>query len=150
MTPEVLRVIDANFNRAREGLRVCEDVTRFILNAQDISRELKSIRHAISRMTKTELARPITLCGARDAKNDVGRALKAHRQMRRSDYADIFAANIERVKESLRVLEEFFALTDARASRTFSRLRYKTYDVEKRALARIAALRNPRPGKRAR
>jgi len=30
----VLRIIDANTNRLKEGLRVCEDIFRFILNAK--------------------------------------------------------------------------------------------------------------------
>ena len=37
--------IDANINRALEGVRVCEDVLRFCLHRADISTRIKEIRH---------------------------------------------------------------------------------------------------------
>ena len=42
---KLLRIIDANLNRAREGLRVCEDISRFALGDKTATRALKSIRH---------------------------------------------------------------------------------------------------------
>ena len=43
-----LRIIDANFNRAVEGLRVVEDYARFLLNDATISGLLKEIRHQLT------------------------------------------------------------------------------------------------------
>ena len=62
--------------------------------------------------------------------------------MKRAGYRDIFEANIERVKESLRVLEEFFKLVDLKRSASFKDLRFKIYDIEKMALKKIASLHN--------
>ena len=42
------RIIDANLNRSREGLRVCEEVARFHLSSPQLTRELKSVRHAVN------------------------------------------------------------------------------------------------------
>ena len=57
--------------------------------------------------------------------------------MKRLGYCDIFGANIERVKESLRVLEEFFKLIDKKDSAKFTKLRFKVYEIEKKALSHL-------------
>ncbi|MFA6079823.1 MAG: thiamine phosphate synthase, partial [Candidatus Omnitrophota bacterium] len=129
----ILRIMDANFNRSREGLRVCEDVARFILNSSVIAKDLKSARHAISTILMSippEWAG--LLVDSRDSKSDVGSAVHSTSEMSRKSPCDIFCANIERVKESLRVLEEFSKILDAGMSRKFSTLRFKIYDIEKR------------------
>lgn len=141
---DILRVIDANFNRSREGLRVCEEVSRFILRSPALTRELKSARHAISTVVKEVSGRRPGLVASRDVETDIGKALSIKCATKKRDCLDLFSANIERVKESLRVLEEFFSLLDNRGSRRFLMLRFKVYDIEKRALKRIAALRNTR------
>jgi hypothetical protein len=63
-------------------------------------------------------------------------------EMSRRDAADIFIANMQRVKESLRVLEEFAKLFDASFALKFQRLRFKTYAVEKDAVAGLCVLRD--------
>ena len=50
---DVFRVVDANFNRSREGLRVCEDITRFIVASPALTKELKALRHGISDILNT-------------------------------------------------------------------------------------------------
>ncbi|MCX7680174.1 MAG: thiamine phosphate synthase, partial [Spirochaetes bacterium] len=40
--------IDANINRAMEGLRVCEDICRFVLHDEMLSRTAKKYRHSIA------------------------------------------------------------------------------------------------------
>lgn len=134
MRKETLRIIDANFNRSREGLRVCEDVARFALNSASLSRALKGARHSVTRAIKESGMERSTLFGARDSRRDVGRASQHKSEMAREDFADIFAANIERVKESLRVLEEVFKLIDKKVSHRFSRIRFQVYDIEKRSV----------------
>jgi len=42
----VLRLVDANLDRLGEGLRVLEDVSRFLLNDAILSKRLKTMRHA--------------------------------------------------------------------------------------------------------
>ena len=43
-----LRILDANFNRAREGLRVVEDILRYGKNKEDLFKKIKNIRHRLS------------------------------------------------------------------------------------------------------
>lgn len=131
---DALRVIDANFNRSREGLRVCEEVARFIWNSPALTKDLKSVRHSISNVLKDSPATVKALNSTRDSENDVGKRLKSGRETSRLTYEDIFSANIQRVKESLRVLEEFFKLIDSGNSSRFADLRFKVYEIEKKAL----------------
>jgi thiamine-phosphate pyrophosphorylase len=138
---EILRIVDANFNRSREGLRVCEDIARFFLNSPVITRDLKSVRHSVSGIAKLHYARTGSISGARDAENDVGRRWKTPAEMKRAGVKDIFSANAERVKESLRVLEEFYKLIDRKKSPRFSLLRYRMYEIEKKAVRSIEAMR---------
>lgn len=139
MKPEIYRIIDANLNRSREGLRVCEDIVRFILNSKTLTRDLKEVRHAVSDITKHSRKGLCALPESRDADGDVGGRSSMKSEMRRKDTADIFAANVERVKESLRVLEEFFKLIDRKVSTKFCDLRFKVYSIEKKAARRIGS-----------
>lgn len=134
ISKEALRVIDANFNRSREGLRVCEEVARFIWNSRTLTKELKSVRHSISNVLKASPASIKALNWTRDSEHDVGRRVKSGSETGRLTYDDIFSANIQRVKESLRVLEEFFKLIDSGNSARFADLRFKVYGIEKKAL----------------
>ena len=134
---EIFRIIDANFNRSREGLRVCEEVARFIWNSRPLTGELKAIRHSITDILKNSPAASKILFKARDVKSDIGRIERAESEMKRLGCSDIFGANIERAKEGLRVLEEFFKLIDKDVSAKFTKLRFKVYEIEKKALRRL-------------
>lgn len=132
------RIIDANINRAKEGLRVCEEITRFILNSQSLTSEFKKIRHNINRIFK-QLPSSITLLKIRESLKDVGREIYIN-ELKRRNYQDIFFANIQRVKESVRVLEEFSKLINTNIAIEFKRVRYRIYEIEKKATKRIASL----------
>ncbi|MDD3905095.1 MAG: thiamine-phosphate pyrophosphorylase [Candidatus Omnitrophica bacterium] len=134
---EIYRIIDANLNRSREGLRVCEEITRFVLNSRPLTQDLKSVRHSICKIMKCSVDTTGALAASRDSDSDVLRCSRHSTEMKRSGAADIFAANIERVKESLRVLEEFFKLIDAGASSRFCGLRFKVYAIEKNVLKQL-------------
>jgi len=134
---EVFRIIDANLNRSREGLRVCEDITRFILNSPRLTKELKAVRHSVTNLARPNLLRSGCAVESRDVMGDVGRSSKRKSEMQRRNTADVFCANIERVKESLRVLEEFFKLIDKKTSSGYSRLRFRTYEIERKAMGRL-------------
>ncbi|MDD5422799.1 MAG: thiamine-phosphate pyrophosphorylase [Candidatus Omnitrophota bacterium] len=141
---DILRILDANFNRSREGLRVCEEIARFMLGSPSITSELKSARHGISFVMKGLPDGFGKLVESRDPEGDIGRASRYKSEMNRVGPCDIFCANMERVKESLRVLEEFLKLVDKKASGRFSTLRFKVYGIEKKAVKRILALRDTR------
>jgi thiamine-phosphate pyrophosphorylase len=133
----IYRIIDANLNRSREGLRVCEEITRFVLNSSTMTRQLKSVRHSITRASIKYLPKRPRAIFSRDTNNDVGRVSRNRSEMKRSGARDIFSANMQRAKESLRVLEEFFKLVDKSASMRFSALRFRVYRIEKTAAKRI-------------
>lgn len=138
MVSSLNRVIDANFNRAKEGLRVCEDIVRFFLNSRSLTARFKDVRHRMEEAARL-LAPAAALLEARDASGDAGMDV-AGREFSRRDMRDVFFANIQRVKESMRVLEEFSKLSNVEAARAFKRLRYDIYDAEKKAAEKVAAL----------
>ena len=135
---KLLQIIDANLNRTREGLRVCEDIARFVWNFAVLTKELRSVRHGITDIIKNAPGASKVLFAARNVRSDVGRKERRKSEMRRLDYSDIFSANIERAKESLRVLEEFFKLIDKNDSAKFTKLRFKVYEIEKKALSQFS------------
>jgi len=138
---EVLRILDANFNRSREGLRVCEEIARFVLEHKSLTADLKKARHDVSDSIK-KLPLSITeLVSARNVRSDVGRH-PSKLENRRRDSLALFLANAERVKESLRVLEETAKLLDEGISARFKKVRFKVYGIEKRALPKLEALRH--------
>ena len=47
MERAVFRIIDANFNRAREAARVMEEFCRFALNCGPLSSRVKRLRHQL-------------------------------------------------------------------------------------------------------
>ena len=47
MDPGILRIIDANANRAREGLRVLEEHARFVLADALLTERVKACRHRL-------------------------------------------------------------------------------------------------------
>lgn len=132
------RIIDANLNRVKEGLRVCEEITRFILDDRQLTALFKLYRHEIDAILKKVYPAAKLLSGRRSA-GDVGR-LNSRSELKRSGLKDVFWANIQRVKESLRVLEEFSKLKNRGAALRFKQLRYKVYEIEKKSFKKISAL----------
>ena len=41
----IYRVIDANLNRLKEGLRVVEDIKRYVFDDAEVAYKIKSLRH---------------------------------------------------------------------------------------------------------
>jgi len=126
----VLRIIDANINRAKEGLRVCEEISRFALNSPRFTQALKKTRHDIQSLTGSFACKK-DLFAARQASSDVGKKIYVN-ELKRGNSKDIFFANIQRVKESVRVLEEFSKLRQKPMALKFKRIRYALYELEKK------------------
>lgn len=135
---KVYRVIDANLNRSREGLRVCEEVIRFIFNDAKLTNNLRELRHNITEIMKSLSLSPRELLSSRDIRLDVGK--NSVKNKKREGYADIFMANVERAKEALRVLEEFSHILDIETSKKFGMLRFRLYNLEKKIIAKFPAL----------
>ncbi len=138
-TKAIYRVIDANINRVKEGLRVCEEITRFILDNRNLTAEFKKIRHRTDAILKY-LPRNTELFKERQSLTDVGRKIYVN-ELKRKNYRDIFFANIQRVKESIRVLEEFTKLINKNIAVRFKGLRYDIYEVEKKVAKIISPIR---------
>lgn len=124
MDKGLYRVIDANLNRLKEGIRVIEDMARYADNNKDISSRLKTLRH-LARVEDIQ-----NLLQSRDAQNDV---LKMTREseMERSSMDSIIIANYKRAQESSRVLEELFKVVEPELSERFKKIRYELYTLEK-------------------
>ena len=143
----IYRVIDANFNRAKEGLRVCEDVCRFVFNNRSLTRQFKDLRHALTDVLRASWQAEGLM--NRDVVGDQGRPSTVQ-EMTRNDVADIFFANSQRIKESIRVLEEFTKLVDPKRAEDLKSLRYRVYILEQKGLLPSRYPRKkPRQGKRA-
>lgn len=124
MTKENLRLLDANLNRLREGIRVVEDIYRYIFNDKTVSSKLKNLRH------KARIDNYKELLDSRDIQNDVLRS-SIKSEQNRSDLDSILIANFKRAQESSRVLEEFGKLISAEVSEDFKYIRYELYHLEK-------------------
>ena len=130
-----LRVLDANLNRAREGLRVCEEVARLVLNDPSLTHAFQQLRYALD-----DAARPFPaqeLLRSRNSRSDVGHPGLRGRVRPHKDLKDLSAANIRRVQEAFRVLEEFTRLRAPKASRSFGSLRFRTYTLEQAFLNKL-------------
>jgi thiamine-phosphate pyrophosphorylase len=128
---EIARIIDANFNRAREGIRVLEDSVRFIQDNRELAKKLKDIRHGITDAVRGfDLTRE-ELLDARNSESDVGRTLEGELESKRTNLNEIIASNFARIEESLRAIEEFGKLLDTESARKIKDLRYKVYTLEK-------------------
>lgn len=125
----VLRLLDANANRAREALRVVEDYARFILDNPELSETLKGLRHDLAAATRSFVDDAIL---HRDTPNDVGTSIKAEAERSRADIADVVVAAGKRLGEALRAIEEFLKTTSPPGAAKVESLRYRFYDIEHR------------------
>ena len=112
------QIIDANINRASEGLRVIEEYVRFVANHKAYTDKLSSIRKQINSIIPQSAA----LLQVRNTQNDM-RAKEI--PIKRPDLATLLTANFKRIEESFRVLEEYTG------NATFNQLRYDIYELEK-------------------
>jgi len=132
--PEAIkRIADANFNRAREGLRVVEDVARFVLDNKQLTDFAKNMRSEISILQKKHK----DFLSFRETESDVGVKSESANEKKRDSIEDVVLANIKRAEESLRVLEEIFKLIDEESSLKFKALRYNSYILEKNTIESI-------------
>ena len=137
MQESVLRVVDANANRSREGLRVLEDVARFVLNDEALRAMAKRCRHEVTRCVTALRADASRLEAARESEGDVGRAGFGGDEHRREAVEEIVRANAHRVQEALRVLEEFSKLDSEGIASQLKELRYSVYTLEKELILRL-------------
>jgi len=139
-------MIDANLNRSSEGLRVLEDVARFLLNDAELSQRLRTLRHDLAQETESV---NIGLLSQRDSEHDVGSPYRIPLREKEINMKttslqgllDLVTANAKRVEESLRVVEELAKLPELSAmlnSASFEQTRFALYTLERDLISRIS------------
>lgn len=142
------RILDAAANRAREGIRVVEDFVRFTLDDAFLSRRLKELRHSLSVALRglDESA----LISSRDTVGDVGTTIHTNSEMSRVSLLDVARANLKRIEEATRTLEEFSKVAvafDPSATHLrnlptqLGQVRYDLYTLEKAILTSFDSCR---------
>jgi thiamine-phosphate pyrophosphorylase len=127
---KIYRIMDANANRAREGLRVVEEYLRLALDNVDFTMRLKGLRHHITEVIASmRIEEQFIMARRSDA--DVGSGDAVGAEATRADFGHVVTANLRRTQEALRVLEEYSKLVSAEASDEFKRMRFETYTLER-------------------
>lgn len=127
--PAVCRILDANLDRAREGLRIVEEWCRFGVNSAQLAGECKHMRQELASWHSSEIR------ASRDTPGDPGTALTHPQEETRSSIQQLLQANLCRVEEALRVLEEYGKLYHPDMGAAFKQMRYKVYTLETNLLA---------------
>ena len=146
----VFRILDAAINRAGEGLRVVEDYLRMVIADAHLSRQLKLLRHDLTAaVANIDSASRIA---ARDSEQDVGRTIQTDAEYERKSSTEtagsgipsiaLVQANLARVQQSLRSIEEFSKTVDIDVAKQVEQLRYRAYTLEKAILTTVLSLRN--------
>jgi len=132
---KIYRIIDANINRASEGLRVIEDIIRFVFNDQELSTRIKKIRHQIRNLANQE--EYIDLLKSRNAEKDVEKHTTILNPS--TDPVSIIIANFKRTEEALRVIEELSKIIkpDIDTVNQIEGIRFIVYDMEKEIVIKI-------------
>lgn len=124
----IYRILDANLDRAREGLRILEEWCRFGLNHSAYTEQIKHLRQTLAQWHAPELR----LC--RDTPGDPGTALTHPQEAERTSVMAVLQANFCRVQEALRVLEEYGKLYSAELAAGSKAMRYQVYTLESEIL----------------
>jgi thiamine-phosphate pyrophosphorylase len=122
-------MIDAAVNRASEGLRVAEDYVRFVLDDPHLTRLAKALRHNFADVVT--LISASDRHAAREAQQDVGTQFSTVTEQARADAWAVCIASLKRAAQSLRSLEEYGKLADAKFAQEIELIRYRLYTLEK-------------------
>ena len=120
----IFQIIDANLDRAREGLRVLEDWARFGLGENDFVVKIKNFRQILGK-NHLEVYKQ-----SRNHIEDQCKGLTHQEQIKRRSPEQIISSNSGRIQEALRVIEEFSRLHNHELSKIASEIRYEIYTLE--------------------
>lgn len=137
MSDSILRIIDANLNRAGEGLRFLEEIVRLLLNDSEMTQQLKTLRHELLREEPSFYRH---LLQSRQADEDVGASLEVPGENKTRSLPAAVIANAKRVQESLRTLEELTKIPGIPPeldSKKFQRGRFEIYTIEQKLFSRL-------------
>ena len=128
-TAGLLRILDANVNRATEGLRVVEEYVRFVLDDRHLTEVCKQLRHDVSALLVS--VSPASRLTARETQTDVGTSIRTSDEFQRADVRSVLEANFRRVQQSLRCLEEYVKIRESSIATGLESLRYRSYTLER-------------------
>ncbi len=120
----IFRILDANLDRAREGLRIIEDWCRFGLNDSATTAQLKHLRQELAQWHSPEIRL------ARDTPGDLGTELTHPQESTRTSLVAVLQANFARTQEALRVLEEYSKLYNLEMAAACKQMRYAVYSLD--------------------
>ena len=120
----ISQIIDANLDRAREGLRVLEDWARFGIGEEDFVSKIKNFRQILGK-NHLEIYK-----NSRNYIEDKCKGLSHIEQSNRKTPEQIISSNSARVQEALRVIEEFSRNHNNKLSKIASEIRYQIYTIE--------------------
>ncbi len=120
----IYQILDANLDRAREGLRVLEDWARFGLGKKKYVERIKDFRQILGK-NHLEVYKQ-----SRNHIEDKCKGLTHQEQIKRKTSEQIISSNSARVQEALRVIEEFSRPHNHELSKIASEIRYEIYAIE--------------------
>jgi len=129
------RILDANLDRAAEGLRVAMDLVRFALDDESGSERLRVLRHEVLSLADRLPRLAGQRLQSRDSRSDVGQDLGQGAPGR--PLPEVFSANVHRGQEAVRVLEEITRGFSPAVADGYSRVRYALYTLEKEFQPRL-------------
>lgn len=132
-TDVLLRILDANLDRAREGMRIIEEWCRFGLNDQAATAQLKHLRQSVARWHTANIR------AARDTPGDLGTALTHAQESTRDSLGDVLQVNLARTQEALRVLEEYGKLYSSEMAAACKQMRYQFYTLDSQLMGEFLA-----------
>lgn len=115
------QILDANINRASEGLRTIEDYVRFVKSDKGLSAAFSELRKKIN----NQFPDSASFLNKRNTYKD---ARAREIPVKRGSLRELLTANFKRVGEALRVLEEYTG------NPLFNESRYTLYELEKEVL----------------
>jgi len=134
MNSQVYRILDANFNRLREALRVIEEHFRFIDENEAACVSLKQMRHLLTEMEKN--VGQNALLSGRNTESDCLASKSRPEEMNRVNAGDVLTSNFKRAQEASRVIEEYSKICDAgKAGEEAKKIRFELYSLQKSTAA---------------
>lgn len=130
----LFRILDANLDRAREGMRVVEEWCRFGLNDEATTAQLKHLRQEVARWHTPDIRL------ARDTPGDLGTALTHSQESARSSLVEVLEANFARTQEALRSLEEYSKLHSTEMAAACKQMRYEIYTLDSQIVGPLLKL----------
>ena len=124
----VEQIIDANLDRAREGLRVLEDWARFGLGSRELVKEFKNFRQILGKY-HVKIYKD-----SRNFTKDTSIGLTHKEQFEKKSIKNIISSNSARIQEALRVIEEYSKIDNRELSYAAGNIRYQIYSLEIRLL----------------